>query len=423
MERVLEARRLPRAAIDGILMVGGSTRMPMCTDLVTRFLGKRPRTAVNPDESVVLGAALLAQQLARTAAAPRTGAAPGTGLVAPRRIQDVMSHSMGMIAVSAEGERYVNSILMARNKPTPCREVRPFQVRTRAGRDNTTAVYVTQGESTEPGDCTFVGKYEIAGIPHDASERSVLDIAYAYDASGVVRVTAELRGSRAPLAVTKQPVPEDMSWIRESPKAHEALEHKTILLAVDLSGSMGGEPLEEARQAVKAFISNSDLAHASIALMCFADSVHVDEDPSSDVTHLERAADGWRIGMVGNGNSVHPFDLALRILLDEGAPRGLQKQPNGVHAKGRSYIVVLTDGVWSCRASAIASAMRCHEAGIEIIAIGFGAADETFLRQIATTDEAALMTASGKLEAVFGEIAQVLVEDAGARRFGLERGI
>ncbi|MBI5169537.1 MAG: Hsp70 family protein [Candidatus Eisenbacteria bacterium] len=221
MSAVLTASGLGRESFDGILMVGGSTRMPMCEALVTRFLGRSPRTAVHPDESVALGAALLAHQLV---AGPQSASSSGAGArLSSRRIRDVMSHSLGMIAVSAERDRYVNSVLIPRNRPVPCSEVRPFEVGTRSGRDNTTAVYVTQGESESPADCTFVGKYEIGGIPHGERGKSVIEIAYAYDASGVVQVTARVAGSGAALTVTPHPVPQDMAWVHRAPRTVEDL--------------------------------------------------------------------------------------------------------------------------------------------------------------------------------------------------------
>ena len=391
MAQVLKDAGYNYQHLSGVLMVGGSTRMPACIDLVRRLSGRAPNTTVNPDECVALGAAVQGVDYNRAT----QGAAVRGGVARGGRIEDVMSHSMGMIAVSGDGERYINSVLIPKNRTIPCREVRPYQVQTRQNRENFTSVYVTQGEGEDPANCSFVGKYVIKGIPHSKKGISILDIAYDYDRSGVVNVSAVERGQRLSLSTQKQAIPPDMSWISKSPKELSAVPHRTIYAAVDLSGSMSGGPLEDAKRAVTEFIEKSDLAHTSIGVMCFADSVHVDQEASQDARRLKQAVDGWCIGSVGGGNSAHPFDEALVRL----------------RAGGNRYLIVLTDGIWSGQSLAEAKAKECHKAGIEIIALGFGGADEAFLKRIATADQAALLSGSGDLVAALGEIAQVLVEN------------
>jgi molecular chaperone DnaK len=392
MAQVLTDTGYDYQRLNGVLMVGGSTRMPACIELVRRLSGRAPNTTVNPDECVALGAALQGAVYDK----PAQSAVARSGLVRRARIEDVMSHSMGLIAVSADGERYINSVLIPKNRSIPCREVRPYQVQTRQNRDNFTSVYVTQGEGEDAVNCSFVGKYAIKGIPHGKKGIAILDIAYEYDRSGIVNVSATERGQKLPLPIEKQAIPADMSWISRSPKELSAVPHRTIYAAVDLSGSMSGQPLEDAKRAVTEFIEKSDLAHTSIGIMCFADSVHVDQEASQDTRRLKEAVDGWRIGaVVGGGNSAHPFDEALTRLRTETKP----------------CLIVLTDGVWSGQALAEARAQECHKAGIEIIALGFGGADEAFLKRIATADQGTLLSGSGDLFAALGEIAQVLVEN------------
>lgn len=403
--KVLEETHYDHSRVIATLMVGGSTRMPMCGELVKRITGRAPNTTVNPDECVAIGAALQALDYVHTQPA---------GLTLRRtRIQDVMSHSMGMIAVSADGERYINSVLIPKNRPIPCREVRPYQVRTRERGDSTVSVFVTQGEGEDPANCSYVGKYVTRGITHGDKGLAVLDIAYEYDRSGVVSVSASERSSKAELTVKKERVPDDMSWVFRSPREVARPAHKLVYLAVDLSGSMSGQPLDDARRAVRAFIEKSDLAHMSIGLMSFSDSVSVDQPATQDARLLDRAVDRWAIGgRLGYGNASHPFDELLGR-----AGRG----------SGPRYMVLLTDGVWSCQEEAARSAAECANHGIEIIALGFGGADEAFLRRLATSDTAAFYSTSAELASAFGDIAQVLVETEGigapvGRGLALRRG-
>ncbi|MDX6527821.1 MAG: molecular chaperone DnaK [Blastocatellia bacterium] len=385
--KVIEETNFDYSRIGSVLMVGGSTRMPACLKLIGRLSCKPANTALNPDECVALGAALQAAEYGEDKRAKG-----GLAFLKSARIRDVMSHSMGMIAVSADGERYLNSILIPKNRSIPCSEVRPYQVRTREKGDNSTAVFVTQGEGDDPANSSFVGKYVIGDIPHGKKGLAVLNISYESDRSDVISVTATEKSTGRSLTVVKEAIPEDMSWIYKSPK-DLAIAHKAVYLSVDLSGSMSGAPLAEAKQAMHEFVRSSDLSHTSIGLVSFANSVRIDQLATQDGKKLSHAIDSLEVGL-GGGNSAHPFGHAL-------------EQLKGV--EGSRYFVVLTDGVWSCQASAIQQAKVCHQAGIEIIAIGFGSADEKFLREIATSDQAALLVKTGDLTSTFGNIAQELV--------------
>ena len=132
---------------------------------------------------------------------------------------------------------------------------------------------MTQGESDNPFMCSFLGKYHFTDVGHAAGGLAVLDIAYAYDANGVVRVSAKERGSGRGLPVTVEPVPADMSWLQRPPQESAAHVHLMAYLAFDLSGSMAGEPLAEAQDAAREFVRQTDLAHSSIGLISFADKV------------------------------------------------------------------------------------------------------------------------------------------------------
>ena len=394
VNKLLEETRFELSKIGNILMVGGSTRMPMCSELVERMTGRPPNTSLHLDECVAMGAVVQASAFLQEQDGP-------SGLVLQgrkTRIADVMSHSMGMIAINRSGDRYINSVLIPRNNPVPCSEVRPYQVRTSLGGEGTSSIFVTQGEGEDLANCSFVGKFLVMEIPHTGSGKAVLDISYNYDRSGVINVTAIESSTGKMLLVEKQPVPEDMDWIYDSPK-QDSLVHKTVYLAVDLSGSMSGRPLDEAKRAVITFVEKSDLTHTSVGLIVFSDLARVDQVAVQDGACLARAVKAWEIGGdLGGGNDAQPFEDALKHLKDIQGPR---------------YVVVLTDGVWYDQPEAIRWAKVCHEHGIEIIAIGFGDADEGFLKQIATSEEAALHTGDGNFVPAFGQIAQVLLEGDG----------
>ncbi len=178
--------------LDGVLLVGGSTRMPMVRTYVAKMAGKAPRTGVNVDEVVALGAAVqAAMEVGETIgdALPKFTLGMGTSPPPARRVIDVMSHSLGVVAVSADGSSYVNDVVIRRNLPIPAEDVRTYLHATHGGENAKLEVYLTQGESASPLDCTILGKYVFHGIAATDAEGAV-DVGLSYDADGVVQVRA-----------------------------------------------------------------------------------------------------------------------------------------------------------------------------------------------------------------------------------------
>ena len=392
-ELVLQAKALTWSELTGVLLVGGSTRMPMVQDYVSRMSGKKPMTGVNVDEVVALGAAVMAAKTISERSGTKTFA-----LGASRRTSDVMSHSLGMVAISADNRRYVNSIILPKNRPIPDEAVRPYQLRTSEGGTNELEVYMTQGESDVPRECSLLGKYRFQGITPTTDHVAVLDITYRYDRNGVVQIEAKERSTGKALPLTVEELPADMSWLDRAPARSGARQHLTAYLAFDLSGSMRGAPLGEAQEAAREFLRQSDLNTSTIGLISFADRVLTDQAACQNAKSLEHAIQSMHIGQVGGGNSASPFTHAHQLLRD---------------VNGARFLIVLTDGVWSDQPNAIREAKACHEAGIEIIAIGFGGADNAFLRAIATTEKGSYFAKTGELVSTFGTIAQELMESGG----------
>jgi len=386
--RVLEDAHLETQDIHGVLLVGGSTRMPMVHAYVTKTFGKPPMGGVNVDEAVALGAAVVAGGLK-----PRAGVQ--FRLSGRTRTVDVTNHSLGMIAINPDQSAYVNSPILPKNRVVPCVDTRPYQHRTRRGGDNLLEVYMTQGESEGPGEVSYIGRYAIHGIPHDPKGISIIHISYHYDASATVQVTATVAGDARPLAVTVEPLPPDVpARFLEPPERHK-IQHVTAYLAFDLSGSMSDEPLRNAKSAAHGFLTKTDLSHCSVGIMAFSDRVLTKLAASQNARNIERAIDGLTVGETGGCNGAEPFSEGLAQLQS---------------IEGRRFFIVLTDGAWSRQGAAIEAARRCHAADIEVIAVGFGSADQAFLKAVASSDEGSFFTSMSGLVETFSNIAQVLTE-------------
>ena len=398
-ESVLSEKGLQWKDLDGVLLVGGSTRMPMIEETVAKRSGKPVIRSINVDEAVAIGAAIQAAIDIETDDPQYALATKSTTyqLAGRKTIQDVTGQSLGMIAENADRSKYVNSIIIPRNTGIPSCEVRPYQFRTSATRENTLEVYVTQGESENPHECSFLGKYIVAGIQHETTRRAVLEVAYRYDRSGIVEVTGTQRSTGKALSVHKEPLPDDMNWLNYAPKDLDVVvcetKHVTVILAIDTSGSMYGRPMAEAQKAATEFVNKVDLTHFSVGIMAVADRTVMLCEPMQNSAKIRKAIHQLPNCKAGGGNSAQPFTTVLK---------------NFSNTDGTKFMVVLADGIWDNQPHAVKEAKKCHAANIGIVALGFGSADRKFLHDIASCDENAVFTDLGNISESFSTIAQVL---------------
>jgi molecular chaperone DnaK len=398
-EEVLQEAGLKWTELDGVLLVGGSTRMPMVINWVEQMSGKPPIRGINVDEAVCLGAALQANLELCGKMAFKTFSI-GSKI---SKIEDVMSHSLGLIAENSNRSRYINTIIIPKNQKIPASEIRPYQIRTGRNIKNELEIYLTQGESEIIGECKIIGKYVFSGIDFITKGLSIIEVEYKYNENGIVNISGKQHETGKVLQMTEVAIPVDMSWIDRKPAIEEfVVSHLSVVIAVDLSGSMSGTPTKEAQKAAIGFVQKLDLTNSSVALMPFADRVLINQNLTQNAKKLTQGISNWSDlmdrGEVGFGNSANPFGDALTLLDGLDDPR---------------FIIVLADGVWSYQEKAIEMAKKCADSGIEIIAIGFGEADKKFLKAIATSDENALFTNLENLVSSFSKIAQVLTETSG----------
>jgi molecular chaperone DnaK len=385
--------------IDEVILVGGSTRMPMVAEFLKKRIGKNPKTGINVDEVVACGAAIQAA----IDVANQQRSKPVFSLGAAKEVEDVMSHSLGMVAINDDQTKYINSTIIAKNKKIPSTENRPYQIQTSPSLDNLLEVYVTQGESERPLDCDILGKYVISEISHVEKEKAVINVAYSYDENGIVQVTATEKSTGRSLVVSVEPIPDDLSWLDEPPVQEEEviMEPMSVLIAIDLSYSMQGMPLREAQKAAKEFVNGMDLEHTAVGIIGFADHSQITlpllSNYRSIMNGIEQLRPLFDKATLGYSNAGEPFADSYRVLTKE---------------TGRKFLIVLTDGMWANQNEAVRLAERCHREDIEVIAVGFGTADEEFLRKIATADENALTTDLTQIVSSFSKIAQVLSDSS-----------
>jgi molecular chaperone DnaK len=164
-------------------------------------------------------------------------------------------------------------------------------------------------------------------------------------------------------------------------------------MAVDVSGSMSGEPLNDAQNAMCDFVRNMDMSFTQVGVVAVSDDSDIVSRLTSDENACIRSIRSITCGQTGYGNNAHPFNTIMEMLRGE---------------DGRLFAIVLADGVWGNQSAAVEAAHRCNAAEIETAAIGFGSADEKFLKDISSEDANALFVSQSQLTSAFGTIAQSL---------------
>lgn len=180
--QTLHAAGLTWNAIDDVLLVGGSTRMPAVVKLVRELTGKEPDTSVSPDEAVAQGAAIHAGVLLDRI----------QGKPARVKISNVNSHSLGVVATDPKTQRKQTAVLIPRNTPLPARAKRVF--RTAKDRQTSIVATIVEGESRDPRECTAIGKCTVTGLPDDLPAGTPIEVRFQYADNGRLKVLVNVAG-------------------------------------------------------------------------------------------------------------------------------------------------------------------------------------------------------------------------------------
>jgi molecular chaperone DnaK len=250
-KQALADAKLTEKDIDEVILVGGSTRMPVIQELVKRLTGKEPNRGVNPDEVVAVGAAIQAGVLA--------------GEVKDVILLDVTPLSLGIETLGG-----VFTKLIERNTTIPTRKSEIFT--TAADNQTSVEIHVLQGERPMAADNRTLARFHLEGIPPAPRGVPQIEVTFDIDANGIVNVSAKDRGTgkeqritvTASTQLTKEEVErmvrEAQEKAAEDARRRELAETKnraeSLIYAVekslrDLEGKVSAQDKEAAEAAVR----------------------------------------------------------------------------------------------------------------------------------------------------------------------------
>jgi molecular chaperone HscA len=247
VRKALRDARLKPDDLQGIVLVGGSTRMPQIRHAVAEFFGREPLVNLNPDEVVALGAAIQANQLA------------GNNGAGELLLLDVIPLSLGIETMGGLVERIV-----PRNQTIPTAMAQDFT--TYQDGQTALALHVVQGERDLVADCRSLARFTLRGIPPMAAGAARIRVTFTVDADGLLSVSAKEQGSGVEASVAVKPsyglsddqiatmLQESFSTAQQDIQARALVEARVdadrMLLATQSALNADGDLLSDSERAV-----------------------------------------------------------------------------------------------------------------------------------------------------------------------------
>ncbi|MCA9051824.1 MAG: Hsp70 family protein, partial [Planctomycetaceae bacterium] len=190
-ELVLQQAGVKSGVLEEVVMVGGSTLMPVVEQMLREITGLEPSRALKPERAVAEGACIHAAILE---ARHGGGSSKVTEAVQKRlnsvKTSDVNSHALGIkISDPSDKSRKINHIMIPKNTPVPHSVNQRFG--TNADNQQRIHVEILEGDAIDPTACELIGDFRVYNLPANLPKGSPIEITYSYDSSG--RISAKAR--------------------------------------------------------------------------------------------------------------------------------------------------------------------------------------------------------------------------------------
>ena len=209
VKQALSDAKLEPKDIDHVLLVGGSTRVPLVQDTVKKILGKEPDKGINPDECVALGAGI-------------------QGAVLTGETKDIVLLDVTPLTLGIETLGGIATKLIERNTTIPTRKSQIFS--TAADGQTSVEIHVEQGERALAKDNFTLGKFQLTGIPPAPRGIPQIEVTFDIDSNGIIHVSAKDLGSGNQQAISikgdKKLSDEDIKKMMDAAKQFEADDKK-----------------------------------------------------------------------------------------------------------------------------------------------------------------------------------------------------
>jgi molecular chaperone DnaK len=181
VRQALADAKVPAEKIDHVLLVGGSTRVPLVQETIRKILAKEPDKGINPDECVALGAAI-------------------QGAVLTGETKDIVLLDVTPLTLGIETLGGIATKLIERNTTIPTRKSQIFS--TAADSQTSVEIHVVQGERALAKDNFTLGRFQLTGIPPAPRGVPQIEVTFDIDANGIIHVSAKDLGSGNEQAIT-----------------------------------------------------------------------------------------------------------------------------------------------------------------------------------------------------------------------------